>query len=78
MVAALGVVMDTQTCEQQFYGGKQTAMEGKHENAVEQECHRDDILSIDISADRETVVTGESGPTPAVHVWKASTGEKVA
>ena len=49
----------------------------KHEQAVEQDCHRDDILSIDISADRQTVVTGESGPTPAVHVWKAGSGEKV-
>lgn len=34
-------------------------------------------MSIDISADRQTVVTGESGPAPAVHVWKAATGEKV-
>ena len=78
MVAALGVVMDTQTCQQQFYGGTQTEMGPKHENATEQEAHRDDILSMDISADRETVVTGETGPTPAVHVWKASSGEKVA
>jgi len=78
MVAALGIVMDTNTCEQQFYGGSQTEMQGKHENAVEQECHRDDVLSMDISADRMTVVTGETGPTPAVHVWTAATGEKVA
>ena len=77
MVAALGVVMDTQTCGQQFYGGTPTEMEPKHDNAIERECHRDDILSMDISADRETVVTGETGPTPAVHVWKASSGEKV-
>lgn len=77
MVAALGVVMDTQTCQQQFYGGILTEMEPKHDNAVERESHRDDILSMDISADRETVVTGETGPTPAVHVWKAATGEKV-
>jgi len=53
-------------------------MAPKHDNALEQECHRDDILSMDISADRQTVVTGESGPTPAVHVWKAADGEKVA
>ncbi len=38
--------------------------------------HRDDILSMDISADRKTVVTGESGPAPAVHVWNAETGER--
>lgn len=35
-------------------------------------------MSIDISADRTTVVTGESGPAPAVHVWKADSTEKVA
>ena len=48
----------------------------KHENA-EQPFHRDDILSIDISADRTTVVTGETGPSPAVHVWQAASSEKV-
>lgn len=71
MVAALGVVMDTTTGQQKHYGGQQMEMGPKHENATEQPFHRDDILSIDISADRQTVVTGESGPTPAVHVWKA-------
>ena len=77
MVAALGVVMDTDTCQQRFYGGQQTAMCAKHEN-TEQPFHRDDILSIDISANRQTVVTGESGPSPAVHVWTAETGEMVS
>lgn len=76
MVAACGVVMDTNTGAQEVYGGKQTEMAPKHEN-VDQPFHRDDILSIDISADRKTVVTGESGPQPAVHVWTAGTREKV-
>lgn len=48
----------------------------KHDNP-DQDFHRDDILSMDISADRKTVVTGESGPSPAVHVWSAESGEKV-
>ena len=34
MVAALGVVMDTNTCQQKFYGGQKVAAMGpKHENA---------------------------------------------
>lgn len=51
-------------------------MESKHENA-DSAFHRDDILSIDISADRKTVVSGESGPTPAVHVWDTEKAEKI-
>lgn len=72
MVAALGVVMDTDTNKQNFYGGQKTEMGPKHADS-DQPFHRDDILSIDISSDRKTVVTGETGPTPAVHVWKADT-----
>lgn len=78
MVAALGVVMDTNTCEQAFYGGQRTEMVPKMENgASDISFHRDDILSLDISSDRKTVVTGESGKCPAVHVWSTETREKV-
>ena len=52
MVAALGVVMDTDTQQQRFYGGQQCESGPKHENAEVQPFHRDDILSIDVSADR--------------------------
>ena len=77
MTAALGVVLDTQTCQQSFYGGLPTEMIPKQEAGQEQECHRDDILALDLSADRTTVVTGEVGTSPAVHVWKADSREKV-
>ena len=77
MSAAMGVVMDTETGQQKFYGGGKVEMTPKHANA-DQPFHRDDILSIDISADRKTVVTGESGPQPACHVWNAETGEKIS
>jgi len=30
MVAALGVVMDTETLKQRFYGGKEVSMEAKN------------------------------------------------
>lgn len=36
MVAALGVVMDTTTSEQKFYGGMQCEGVPKHENATSQ------------------------------------------
>jgi len=41
-------------------------------------CHRDDILSLDISQDRKLVVTGQVGSTPCVHVWNAESCEQVA
>ena len=70
MTAALGVVMDTTSGEQKFYGGLQVDAEAKS-GADESQFHRDDILSLDISADRKTVVTGQTGKTPSVHVWSA-------
>jgi hypothetical protein len=57
MTAALGVIMDPTTTQQQFYGGKQVTMEAKRA-ADETEFHRDDILSLDVSVDRKVVVTG--------------------
>lgn len=69
------MVLDTNTNEQRLYGGKQCDMAPKGENP-EQPFHRDDVLSLAISADRSTVVTGESGKWPAVHVWDAVTCEK--
>jgi len=42
------------------------------------DCHRDDILSLDISLDRKLIVTGQIGNTPAIHVWNAETLEQVA
>ena len=57
MTAALGVIMDPATGQQTFYGGKQV-LSGAKNVADESEFHRDDILSLDISADRKTVITG--------------------
>jgi len=68
MTAALGVVLDPATGKQSYYGGKQVAMSQKGEGD-DSEFHRDDILSIDLSADRKTVVTGQAGKSPSVHVW---------
>ena len=57
MTAAIGVILDPATVQQTFYGGKQV-LSGAKNVADESEFHRDDILSLDISADRKTVITG--------------------
>ena len=57
MVAALGVILDPETNTQKIFGGIETKMAAKNE-ADDSKCHMDDILSLDISIDRKTVVTG--------------------
>lgn len=76
MVGAAGVLMNTDTNTQRFYGGKEIAHGSKHDGDV-LPFHRDDILSLDITADRKTVVTGQVGNKPSVHVWSAENAEKV-
>lgn len=39
--------------------------------------HRDDILCLDVSADRTKIVTGQIGKSPSIHVWDAETCEKI-
>lgn len=77
MVAAVGVVMNTDTLAQRFYGGKEVSMEAKNE-AAQSDFHRDDIISFDISTDRKLVVTGQVGKSPSVHVWDSESQEKLA
>jgi len=74
MIAALGVVMETETCRQKFYGGKEVETTSKSEGD-DTKFHRDDIISLDISVDRELVVTGQTGKSPSVHVWNSTTTE---
>lgn len=57
MVAALGVILDTETNQMKVFGGGETKMEAKNV-ADDSKYHMDDILSLDMSADRKTVVTG--------------------
>jgi len=77
MVAALGVVMNPETGEQRFFGGRETEMLPKGEGE-QLEFHRDDILCIDLCSDRNLVVTGQTGKFPSVHVWDAHTCEKIS
>lgn len=57
MAAALGVILDSDTNQMKVFGGGETEMIAKNV-ADDSKCHMDDILSLDISADRKTVVTG--------------------
>ena len=57
MAAALGIVLDTDKNEMKVFGGQETKMVAKNV-ADDSKFHMDDILSLDVSADRKTVVTG--------------------
>lgn len=74
--ACVGIVLDQETNTQKFYGGSEVAMtqKGDGDQSVH---HRDDILCMDVSADRTKVVTGQIGKSPSVHIWDAVTCEKI-
>lgn len=74
MAACLGIVLDPETNTMKVFGGEETEMVSKSE-ADDSICHRDDILCLDVSADRKTVVTGQMGKSPTVHIWDAVTGK---
>ena len=57
MVAAVGVILDIEKNEMKVFGGVETKMVAKNV-ADDSKFHMDDILSLDISTDRKTVVTG--------------------
>ncbi len=57
MVAALGVVLDTEKNEMKTFGGTETKMVAKNVSD-DSKFHMDDILSLDMSSDRKMVVTG--------------------
>ncbi len=57
MVAALGIILDQESNTMKVFGGKETKMVAKNV-ADDSKTHMDDILSLDVSSDRKTVVTG--------------------
>ena len=57
MVAAIGVILDTETNEMRIFGGGETKMVAKNV-ADDSKFHMDDILSLDVSHDRKVVATG--------------------
>lgn len=74
MVAALGIILDPENNEMKVFGGGETKMVAKNV-ADDSKYHMDDILSMDVSTDKKTVVTGQVGKAPSVHVWDAETCE---
>ena len=74
MVAALGIVLDPATNQMKVFGGVETPMVAKNV-ADDSKFHMDDILSLDVSSDRKTVVTGQVGKAPSVHIWDSDTLE---
>jgi len=74
MVAALGIIHDKENNSQTVFGGQKTEMVAKA-TSEEKRFHMDDILSLDISPDRKTVVTGQVGKNPSIFVWDSETAE---
>jgi echinoderm microtubule-associated protein-like 6 len=75
MTAALGVILDHDANEQKFFGGGE--VETTHKvDANDTDHHTDDIMSIAMSSDRLTAVSGQVGRAPAIFTWDALTGEK--
>jgi microtubule-associated protein-like 6 len=74
MTAALGVIMDTNTRNQKYFGGGEEISGGNKQIIKGQYGHSDDILALAISADRTKVVTGQLGTEPMIFVWDAFTG----
>jgi hypothetical protein len=57
MVAALGMILDSEKNEMKVFGGVETKMVAKNV-ADDSKFHMDDILSLDMSFDRKLVATG--------------------
>ena len=63
MTAAIGVVLNKRTNTQKIFGaGLSSSTTG----------HTDDITSLAIHPDRDTIATGEVGKNPKICIWKAS------
>jgi WD40 repeat protein len=75
MTAALGVILDTGSNTQKFFGGGLVDNTAKNV-ANDENAHTDDITSISISEDRNLAVSGQVGSAPSAFVWDAKTGQK--
>jgi hypothetical protein len=76
MTAALGVILDKGSNTQTFFGGGE--VENKAKNVSnDKHHHSDDImcLKVNVNGNRQWAVTGQTGKSPAVHVWNTVTAE---
>jgi microtubule-associated protein-like 6 len=75
MTAALGVVLDTASNTQAFFGGGEVENTAKNV-ANDQNHHTDDVMCVRVSPDRTTAVSGQNGSKPTIFTWDADTGAK--
>ena len=69
MAAAVGIVLNTDSNTQKFFGaGYSKTADG----------HSDDITALAIAPDRNTIATGEVGKNPKICVWDSGTMQKLA
>jgi WD40 repeat protein len=61
MTAALGIVLNTETKEQKFFGGGERSQSHGHD---------DDITALGIHPSREIVATGQVGKDPTICIWR--------
>ena len=73
--AALGVVLDTASNTQKFFGGGEVDCTAKNV-ARDSKHHTDDVMSIALCSHKEKAVSGQVGSSPAIFIWDAATGEK--
>ena len=69
MAAAVGIVLNTDSNTQKFFGAGYTKTA---------DGHSDDITALAIAPDRKTIATGEVGKNPKICVWDSGTMEKLA
>lgn len=75
MTAALGVILDTDSNTQKFFGGGEVENTAKN-RAKDTDHHTDDILSLKMCPERKHAVSGQVGASPTIFVWDACTGQK--
>eukprot|EP00744_Colponema_vietnamica_P009633 GILI01013680.1.p1 GENE.GILI01013680.1~~GILI01013680.1.p1 ORF type:complete len:614 (-),score=129.32 GILI01013680.1:160-2001(-) len=71
---ALGITLDSATNTQKFFGSTLSVSKGPVD--LSESFHTDDILSLKLSQDGRTAISGGAGPVPVVFVWDAITCEK--
>ena len=75
MTAALGVILDTNSNTQKFFGGGEVDSTAKNV-ANDTKHHTDDVMCVRLNPARDTAASGQVGSKPTIFTWDACTGEK--
>jgi microtubule-associated protein-like 6 len=75
MTAALGVVLNTDSNTQKFFGGGEVENTAKNV-ANDENHHTDDVMCVRVNPARDTAVSGQVGSRPTVFTWDATSGTK--